>query len=80
VAKKADLFGHQENQLTLDLKKDRDYSNLQGLNNREIVSKLKKLSKSFESMKQNRLKPLHFHQILTTGKFSKFHKKLRGKN
>jgi hypothetical protein len=75
----ADLFGHQENQLTLDLKKDRDYSNLQGLNNKDLIGKLKKLRKSFENKKQNRLKPLHFYQVLDTGKFSKIHKKLRKK-
>jgi hypothetical protein len=75
----ADLFGHQENNLSLDLKKNRDFSNIQCNNRTVLLSKLKKLRKNFENMNQSRVKPIAFYKVLATTKFSRIFKKLKKK-
>jgi hypothetical protein len=75
----ADLFPHDGITGKLDFKNDRDYINEYLLPHSQLVRKLKRYRKTFEKNNQQRLKPIAFHEILMTGKFSKIFSKIKQK-
>jgi hypothetical protein len=75
----ADLFPHDEITGKLDFKNDRLYDNEHLLPHPQLIRKLKKYRKTFEKSNQQRLKPIAFHEVIKTGKFSKIFSKLKQK-
>jgi hypothetical protein len=67
----ADLFPHESITGKLDFKNDRVYDNVYLHPHSQLIRKLKRYRKTFEKNNQQRLKPIAFHEVQMTGKFSK---------
>jgi hypothetical protein len=66
--------------VVLDYLKDRNYDSGPLVHNPRLVAKLKKYRRHFARNTQNRVRPIAFHEVLLTGKFSRMFGKLNQKH
>jgi hypothetical protein len=73
------LFGNHEFTVGLDFSKKRNYDHGLLSHNPQLIAKLKRYRRCYARRNQNRVRPIAFHEVLLTGKFSKMFRKLNQK-